>query len=111
MKIIAESPEEERLLVRIKKMSDNMSAQDNRATMMPMWTVRDNGKDGTDYGAVMFFTQEAAETHVVTDAHHYDHPSIYVRSAHNNPELKDVVHLLLLIGQHEIPSNHYGRLR
>jgi len=111
MKIIAESPEEDRLIARIKAMSDNMAVQNNRATMMPMWTAQDNGKAGTDYGAVMFFTQEAVETHMITDAHHYSRPSIYVRSAHNNPELKDVVHLLLLAGGHEIPSNHYGYLK
>ena len=111
MKIIAESPEEERLLVRIKRMSDNMATQDNRITQMPMWTIMDMGKESKDYGAVMFFTQVAAEHHLVTDSHHYDDAHTYVRSAHNNPELKDVVHLLLLAGKNDIPSNHYGRLR
>lgn len=110
MKIIAESPEEERLLARINLMSANMATQDNRITNMPMWTILEEGKDGKDYGAVMFFTQAAADTHLITDAHHYNNPHTYIRSAHNNPELKDVVHLLLLAGGHDIPSNHYGRL-
>ena len=43
--------------------------------------------------------------------HHYDNPTIYVRSAHDNRELKDVIHLLILAGGNEIPSNHYGVLR
>lgn len=36
---------------------------------------------------------------------------IRVRSAHDNRELKDVIHLLILAGGNEIPSNHYGFLR
>ena len=32
-------------------------------------------------------------------------------SAHDNRELKDVIHLLILAGGNEIPSNHYGVLR
>ena len=111
MKIIAETPQEERLLERIKTISDNMAIQDNRATMMPMWTVEEGRKAGTDYGAVMFFTQDAAETHLVTDAHHYDHPNVYIRSAHNNPELVAVAHLLLLANGHEVPDNHYKKVR
>lgn len=111
MKIIAETPAEERLLARIKVMSDNMRHQDNRSTQMPMWTPQDNGKAGTDYGAVMFFTQDAAERHLKMNAHHYDRPSLYVRSAHDNKELMDVVHLLLLAGGNQIPNNHYGFLK
>lgn len=112
MKIIAETPEEERLLARINVMSANMAVQDNRITQMPMWTITDaKGTTADDYGAVMFFTQAAAETHLVTDAHHYINPHTYIRSAHSNPELMDVVHLLLLAGGQDIPSNHYGRLR
>jgi hypothetical protein len=109
MIIKAETPEEERLLNRIGLISDHMAVQNNRATNMPMWTIVD-GKRG-DYGAVMFFTDYAAERHLITDSHHYDHPKTYVRSAHNNPELKDVVHLLLLVGGNKINDNHYGRLR
>lgn len=111
MKIIAETPAEERLLARIAVMSKNMATQDNRITNMPVWTILDRGTDGKDYGVVMFFTQTAADTHLITDAHHYDDPHTYIRSAHNNPELKDVIHLLLLAGGNEIDSNHYGRLR
>lgn len=111
MKIIAETPEEKRLLKRIQQMSDNMATQDNRITQMPMWTIVENGTEGRDYGAVMFFTQKAAETHLKVDSHHYDDAYTYVRSAHANPELMDVVHLLLLAGKNDIPSNHYGRLR
>lgn len=31
--------------------------------------------------------------------------------AHDNRELKDVIHLLILAGGNEIPNNHYGVLR
>lgn len=112
MKIIAETPEEERLLERIKAISDEMAVQDNRITQMPMWVIREKGTpSGDDYGAVMFFTGKAAEHHIEVNAHHYEHPYAYVRSAHDNSELMNVVHLLLLAGGHDIPSNHYGRLR
>lgn len=40
-----------------------------------------------------------------------DNPATYIRSAHDNRELKDVVHLLILAGGNEIPSNHYGVLK
>lgn len=112
MKIIAENLAEQRLLNRIKAMSNEIATQDNRITQMPMWTIKDGGRGSyDDYGAVMFFTGKAAEEHLVTDAHHYENPHTYVRSAHNNPELLDVVHLLLLAGKNDINSNHYGRLR
>lgn len=107
MKIIAESIQEERLLSLIEDISDNLVTQDNRATMMPMWTILENGKSGKDYGAVTFFTQEAAESHLITDAHHYDRPSIYIRSAHNNPEIQAIVNLLILAGGNNVPQNHY----
>ena len=109
MKIIAETPAEVRLLARIKSVSDEMAVQDNRSTQMPMWTIKDG--DRGDYGIVMYFTGKAAEKHIIEDAHHYDNPRTYLRSAHNNRQLMDVVHLLLLIGEHEIPSNHYGWLK
>lgn len=111
MKIIAETPAEERLLARIKVMSDNMRHQDNRSTQMPMWTILEGREAGRDYGAVMFLTQDAAERHLKVNAHHYDYPRIYVRSAHDNRELMDVVHLLLLAGGNQIPNNHYGFLK
>lgn len=43
--------------------------------------------------------------------HHYENPTTCVRSAHDNRELKDIVHLLILAGGNEIPNNHYGFLR
>ena len=64
-----------------------------------------------DYGAVMYFTGKAAEQHINENAHHYEKPMICVRSAHDNRELKDVIHLLILADGNEIPSNHYGVLR
>ena len=100
MKIIAESPAEEALLWRIKALSDELVNQDNRCTNMPVWTILDNNKAGKDYGAVMYFTDD-----------YYDNPTTYIRSAHHNQELKDVIHLLILAGGNEIPSNHYGILR
>ena len=54
---------------------------------------------------------KAAEQHIEENGHHYDNPTICVRSAHDNRELKDVIHLLILAGGNEIPSNHYGALR
>ena len=108
MKIIAENPAEEALLWRIKALSDEL---DNRSTNMPMWTILDNNKAGKDYGAVMYFTGKAAEQHIEENGHHYDNPTIYVRSAHDNRELKDVIHLLILAGGNEISSDHYGVLR
>ncbi len=111
MKIIAENPAEERLLARILVMSKNLATQDNRATMMPMWTIVEDNKAGRDYGAVMFFTQAEAETHLEENEHHYHNAHTYIRSAHDNRELLDVVHLLLLVGNNDIPSNHYGRLK
>lgn len=110
MKIIAENPAEEALLRRIKALSDEPVNQDNRSTDMPMWTILDNSKAGKDYGAVMYFTSKAAKQHIEENDHHYDNPTIYIRSAHDNRELKDVVHLLILAGGNEIPSNHYGFL-
>lgn len=111
MKIIAENPAEEALLWRIKALSDELVNQDNRSTNMPMWTILDNNKAGKDYGAVMYFTGKAAEQHINKNNHHYKKPMICVRSAHDNRELKDVIHLLILAGGNEIPSNHYGVLR
>lgn len=108
MKIIAETEAEQRLLGRIQKMSDEMATQDNRITNMPMWTIKDGDRE--DYGAIMFFTGRAAEEHIDENNHHYHNPHSYVRSAHDNKELLDVVHLLLLAGGNDIPSNHYGRL-
>ena len=110
MKIIAENPAEEALLWRIKALSDELVNQDNRSTDMPMWTILDNNKAGKDYGAVMYFTGKAAErtsrkTIIITIIQRY------IRSAQANRELKDVVHLLILAGGNEIPSNHYGVLR
>lgn len=99
MKIIAENPAEEVLLRRIKALSDELVNQDNRSTDMPMWTILDNNKAG-----------KAAKQHIEENNHHYDNPTIYIRSAHDNRELKDVVHLLILAGGNEIPSNHYGVL-
>ena len=111
MKIIAENPAEEALLWRIKALSDELVNQDNRSTDMPVWTILDNNKAGKDYGAVMYFTGKAAEQHINENDHHYENPTTYVRSAHDNRELKDVIHLLILAGGNEIPSNHYGVLR
>lgn len=111
MIIKAETLQEERLLGKIQDISNNLVAQDNRATMMPMWTILENGKAGKDYGAVMFFTQEEAERHLEVNAHHYDNPGIYVRSAHNNPELQAVVHLLFLAGGNDLVDNHYKGVR
>lgn len=111
MKIIAENPAEIALMWRIKALSDELVNQDNRSTDMPMWTILDNNKAGKDYGAVMYFTDKAAKQHIEENNHHYDNPMIYIRSAHDNRELKDVVHLLILAGGNEIPSNHYGFLR
>ena len=111
MKIVAETPQKERLLARIKQISDNIATQGNRATMMPMWTVLEDGKPGRDYGAVMFFTQAEAERHLEVNAHHYDHPQLYIRSAHDNPELIAVVHMLLLAGGNQVPLNHYKEAR
>nr|DAK93984.1 MAG TPA: hypothetical protein [Caudoviricetes sp.] len=111
MKIIAENPAEEALLWRIKALSDELVNQDNRFTRMPVWTILDNNKAGEDYGAVMYFTGKAAEQHINENNHHYKKPMICVRSAHDNRELKDVIHLLILAGGNEIPSNHYGTLR
>ena len=59
----------------------------------------------------MYFTGKAAEQHIKENDHHYDNPMISVRSAHDNRELKDVIHLLILAGGNEIPNNHYGVLR
>ena len=106
MKIIADNPAEEALLWRIKALSDELVNQDNRSTSMPVWTILDNNKAGKDYGAV-----KAAEQHINENDHHYKKPMICVRSAHDNRELKDVIHLLILAGGNEIPSNHYGVLR
>lgn len=64
-----------------------------------------------DYGAVMYFTGKAAEQHIEENDDYYDNPTTYIRSAHDNQELKDVIHLLILAGGNEIPSNHYGILR
>ena len=112
MKIIAENPAEEALLWRVKALSDELVNQDSRYTDMPVWTILDNNKAGKDYGAaVMYFTSKAAEQHINENDHHYDNPTIYIRSAHDNRELKDVIHLLILAGGNEIPSNHYGVLR
>jgi hypothetical protein len=111
MKIIAENPAEEALLRRIKALSDELVNQDNQCTNMPVWTILDNGKADKDYGAVMYFTGKAAEQHIEENIHYYDNPTIYIRSAHDNRELKDVIHLLILAGGNEIPSNHYGFLR
>ena len=111
MKIIAETPQEERLLERIKKISNNMATQGNRATMMPMWTILDNGKPGHDYGAVMFFTQAEAEQHLKINAHHYENPSIYIRSAHDNPELVAIANLIIVAGGNQVPTNHYKEVR
>ena len=111
MKIIADNLAEEALLWRIKALSDELVNQDNRSTSMPVWTILDNNKAGKDYGAVMYFTGKAAEQHIKENDHHYDHPTTCVRSAHDNRELKDVIHLLILAGGNEIPSNHYGVLR
>lgn len=111
MKIIAESPAEEALLWRIKALSDELVNQDNRCTNMPVWTILDNNKAGKDYGAVMYFTGKAAEQHIEENDDYYDNPTTYIRSAHHNQELKDVIHLLILAGGNEIPSNHYGVLR
>lgn len=111
MKIIAENPAEEALLWRIKALSDELVNQDNRYTSMPVWTILDNNKAGKDYGAVMYFTGKAAEQHIKENVNHYEKPMIYIRSAHDNRELKDVIHLLILAGGNEIPSNHYGFLR
>ena len=110
MKIIAENPAEEALLWRIKALSDELVNQDNRSTNMPMWTILDNNKAGKDYGAVMYFTGKLPSS-IKENDHHYDNPMISVRSAHDNRELKDIVHLLILAGGNEIPSNHYGVLR
>ena len=111
MKIIAENPAEEALLWRIKALSDELVNQDNRYTSMPVWTILDNNKAGKDYGAVMYFTGKAAEQHIKENVHHYEKPMTCIRSAHDNRELKDVIHLLILAGGNEIPSNHYGFLR
>jgi hypothetical protein len=100
MKIIADNPAEEALLWRIKALSDELVNQDNRSTSMPVWTILDNNKAG-----------KAAEQHINKNDHHYKKPMICVRSAHDNRELKDVIHLLILAGGNEIPSNHYGTLR
>lgn len=97
MKIIAENPAEEALLWRIKALSDEL---DNRSTNMPMWTILDNNKAG-----------KAAEQHINENAHHYEKPMTCIRSAHDNRELKDVIHLLILAGGNEISSDHYGVLR
>ena len=100
MKIIAENPAEEALLWRIKALSDELVNQDNRSTNMPMWTILDNNKAG-----------KAAEQHINENAHHYEKPMTCIRSAHDNRELKDVIHLLILAGGNEISSDHYGVLR
>ena len=97
MKIIAENPAEEALLWRIKALSNELVNQDNRCTSMPVWTILDNNK--------------AAEQHINENDHHYENPTTCIRSAHDNRELKDVIHLLILAGGNEIPSNHYGVLR
>ena len=55
--------------------------------------------------------KEGALNDLNENAHHYDNPTTCVRSAHDNRELKDIVHLLILAGGNEIPSNHYGVLR
>lgn len=68
-------------------------------------------KAGKDYGAVMYFTGKAAEQHIEENDDYYDNPTTYIRSAHHNQELKDVIHLLILAGGNEIPSNHYGILK
>ena len=91
MKIIAENPAEEALLWRIKALSDELVNQDNRSTSMPMWTILDNNKAG-----------KAVEQHIKESDRHYDNPMISVRSAHDNRELKDVIHLLILAGGNEI---------
>lgn len=54
--------------------------------------------------------KQVAEQHIKENDHH-DNPMISVRSAHDNRELKDVIHLLILAGGNEIPNNHYGVLR
>lgn len=111
MKIIADNLAEEALLWRIKALSDELVNQDNRSTNMPVWTILDNNKVGKDYGAVMYFTDKAAKQHIDENDHHYKNPTTCVRSAHDNRELKDVIHLLILAGGNEIPSSHYGVLR
>lgn len=112
MKIIAETPEEERLLARIVVTSNNLAKQDNRSTAFPIWTILDgnNKKLTTGYGAGFFLTEAEAESHLESNHYHYNKPSLYVDSAHRNYELHDVIHLLLLAGGNEIDSNHYGRL-
>lgn len=57
------------------------------------------------------YCQTVINQHIKENGHHYDNPMISVRSAHDNRELKDIVHLLILAGGNEIPSNHYGVLR
>lgn len=54
--------------------------------------------------------KQVAEQHIKENDRH-DNPMISVRSAHDNRELKDVIHLLILAGGNEIPNNHYGVLR
>lgn len=113
MKIIAENSAEERLLERIVSMSHNMAKQDNRSTNFPIWTILDGEekKLTTGYGAGFFLTEAAAAQHIESNDYHYDSPVMYVDSVHRNYELHDLIHLVLLIGEQEIPNNHYGRLR
>lgn len=112
MKIIAETPEEERLLARVQVTSNNLATQDNRSTAFPIWTILEGSRKKltTGHGAGFFLTEAEADAHIKSNHYHYDKPVTYVDSVHRNYELHDVIHLLLLAGGNKIDSNHYGRL-
>lgn len=70
----------------------------------------DKEREFTSYGSMFFFTQKACQDYIDSNRYHFNEPEPYAGSAFRNGELEDVIHLLLLAGQNEINSNHYGRL-
>lgn len=87
-----------------------LAHQNNRSTAWPVWSVLDNGKMTSGYGAGIFLTGKAAEKHITELDYHYDRPGLYIVSAHANDELQPIIQALILMAGEEVPSNHYGRV-
>ena len=60
------------------------------------WVYRDD--------AGVFFTEHAADLHIIQNAHHYNKPRTYVISAWRNYEVQETMQMILKLTGDDIPS-------
>lgn len=63
------------------------------------WEKRINTDDGS-----FFLTEEAVESHIALNDHHYREPRSYVISAWRNPEIQELMRTVFSIAGIEVPS-------